>query len=106
MAALRQIIAQCRKRVGMPIGAGAPADLTATDGGPLIPVAAGLTDLVLTKLAPTYGNALVTIKAEIDNPSIELILSRVRSHAAIIGTTQIHELHGAGYKKMSTQSSR
>lgn len=37
MAALRQIIAQCRKRVGMLIGTGAPADLTAPYGGPLIP---------------------------------------------------------------------
>jgi hypothetical protein len=106
MAALRQIIAQRRKRVGMLIGAGAPADLTAPDGGPLIPVAAGLTDLALTRLAPTYGNALVTIKAEPDNPNIELILSRVRSLATVIGTTQNHELDGAGYKKLSTQSNR
>jgi len=106
MAALRQIIAQRRKRVGMLIGAGAPADLAALDGGPLIPVVAGLTDLALTRLAPTYGNALVTIKAEPDNPNIELILSRVRSLATVIGTTQNHELDGAGYKKLSTQSNR
>jgi hypothetical protein len=98
MAALRQIIAQCRKRVRMLIGAGAPANLIAPDDRPLIQVVAGLTDLVLTRLAPTYGNALVAIKAELDNPNIELILSRVRSLAAVIGATQIHELDGAGYK--------
>jgi hypothetical protein len=106
IAALRQIIAQGRKRVGMLSGAGASADLTAPAGGPLIPVAAGLTDLVLTRLTPTYGNPLVAIKSALDNPNIELILSRVRSLAAVIGTTQIHELDGAGYKKLSTHSNR
>ncbi len=101
MAALRQIVAQGRKRVGLLIGAGAPAGLVAPGGGPLIPAVAGLTDLVLTTLAPNFGKTLEAIKAELENPNIELILSRVRSLAAVIGTTQVHELNGAGYKSLS-----
>jgi hypothetical protein len=61
MAALRQIIAQGRKRVALLIGAGAPAGLDAPGGGPLIPAVAGLTDLVLTTLAPSYGKALAAM---------------------------------------------
>jgi hypothetical protein len=45
MAALRTIIAQGRKRIGLLIGAGAPAGMERDDGSyPLIPAVAGLTE--------------------------------------------------------------
>lgn len=102
MASLRQIIAQGRKRLGLLVGAGAPAGLPAPDGnGPLIPVVAGLTDQVLAVLATPYGAALDAIKKEIENPNIENILSRVRSLAGVIGKTQVHGLDGDGHKVLS-----
>lgn len=57
MADLRQIVSQGRKRLGLLIGAGAPTALRvdadgklATDGDPLIPDVAGLTDMVISAL--------------------------------------------------------
>ena len=58
MADLRQILAQGRKRLGILIGAGAPADLRINketkkldaDGDPLIPTIDRLTSLVLIGL--------------------------------------------------------
>ena len=101
MASLRQIVGQGRKRIGFLIGAGVPAGLLAANGkDPLIPVAAGLTDLVLTALAPVYGETLQAIKKELKNPNIENILSRVRSLAGVIGTTPVHKLDGKGYETL------
>jgi len=101
MASLRQIIAQGRKRIGLIVGAGAPAGLCPTGSkDPLIPAVAGLTNMVLDALAKEYGGILNAIKVEIENPNIENILSRVRSLASVIGTTQKHGLDGRGYKKL------
>ena len=48
MASLRQIIGQGRKRIGLLVGAGAPAGILMGEPGvPLIPAVAGLTELVL-----------------------------------------------------------
>ena len=48
MAALRTIIAQGRKRIGLLVGAGAPAGMSKDDGTrPLIPAVEGLTKKVL-----------------------------------------------------------
>jgi hypothetical protein len=65
MAALRTIIAQGRKRIGLLVGAGASAGMANSDGNyPLIPAVAGLTDQVLTTLAPTYQQQIDGLKAE------------------------------------------
>jgi len=88
MASLRQIIAQGRKRIGLLVGAGAPAGICAPGSGkPLIPAVAGLTDLVMEALKSDSGKTLDAVRAEIESPNIETILSRVRSLAGVIGKT-------------------
>jgi hypothetical protein len=102
MASLRQIIAQGRKRLGLLIGAGAPAGIFLPGAAkPLIPAVAGLTEQVLDTLKGKYGTTLDSVRAEIDNSNIETILSRVRSLAGVIGKTKVHDLDGDGHKALS-----
>jgi len=102
MASLRQIIAQGRKRIGLLVGAGAPAGIFPPGSDkPLIPAVAGLTDMVMEALKADYGKTLDAVWAELDTPNIETILSRVRSLASVIGKTKVHDLDGEGYKKLS-----
>lgn len=102
MASLRQIIAQGRKRIGLLVGAGAPAGIYPPGSDkPLIPAVAGLTEMVLATLKGEYGETLEAVWNEIQNPNIETILSRVRSLAGVIGTTKVHGLDGDGHKKLS-----
>lgn len=102
MASLRQIIAQGRKRIGLLVGAGAPAGIFPPGSDkPLIPAVAGLTTMVLDALKVDYGKTLDAVQAEIENPNIEKILSRVRSLASVIGNTKVHNLDGKGYTKLS-----
>ena len=101
MASLRQIIAQGRKRIGLLVGAGAPAGILTGDGAlPLIPAVAGLTEVVLKTLAVDYGHTLTAVRDELVNPNIESILSRIRSLAGIIGATPVHGLNAAGHTKL------
>jgi hypothetical protein len=80
MAALRTIIAQGRKRIGVLIGAGGPAGMAKTDGTyPLIPAVAGLTEVVLKAIKPEYGAQIDALKAELPQHDIETIL-RVCAH--------------------------
>jgi len=100
MAALRTIIAQGRKRIGLLIGAGGPAGMAKSDGSrPLIPATAGLTEQVLGALDGTYGAHIAALKAELSKHDIETILSRVRSLSAVIGASKVHELDGEGYDR-------
>ncbi len=102
MASLRQIIGQGRKRIGLLVGAGAPAGIfPAGSAKPLIPAVAGLTDMVMEALKTQYGPTLAAVCAEIDSPNIEAILSRVRSLAGVIGKTRVHDLDGAGQMELS-----
>lgn len=102
MAGLRQIIGQGRKRIGLLIGAGAPAGIFPPGSDkPLIPAVAGLTDMVMEALKSDYGATLTAIRAELATPNIETILSRTRSLASVIGQTKVHGLDGAGYGKLS-----
>lgn len=102
MASLRQIIAQGRKRLGLLVGAGAPASIYPPESGqPLIPAVAGLTKMVLASLAADYGKPLDAVCGEIKNPNIERILSRTRSLAGVIGKTTVHGLDGAGHETLS-----
>jgi hypothetical protein len=100
MAALRTIIAQGRKRIGLLIGAGAPAGMTKADGSrSLIPDSAGLTDIVLTTLAKDYRVQISALQSELPKQDIETILSRVRSLGQVLGTSPINGLDGEGYRK-------
>lgn len=104
MASLRQIIAQGRKRIGLLVGAGAPAGIFPPGSDkPLIPAVAGLTDMVIAALNPEYGKTLDAVIAEIENPNIETILSRVRSLAGVIGKAKVHDLDGEGYSRWHAQ---
>lgn len=99
MAALRTIIAQGRKRIGLLVGAGAGAGTAKDDGTyPLIPAVEGLTKQVLGILAPKYGSQIDALKAELDKHDIETILSRIRSLSKVIGKSKIHDLDGDGFK--------
>lgn len=102
MASLRQIIAQGRKRIGLLVGAGAPAGICSPGSTePLIPAVAGLTEMVLKALSDDYGKTLDAVRGEIENPNIESILSRIRSLAGVIGKTKVYELDSAGHKALS-----
>ncbi len=101
MASLRQIVAQGRKRIGLLVGAGAPVGIKmpGTDA-PLIPAVEGLTKIVLSTLNEKYGTTLDSIVAELGNPNIEILLSRVRSLAGVIGDATVHGLNGPGFKEL------
>lgn len=102
MASLRTIIAQGRKRVGLLVGAGAPAGMARADGSrPLIPAVAGLTDQVLTAIESKYGAQIAGLKTDLPKHDIETLLSRIRSLSGVIGTTKVHELDGDGYRAMA-----
>ena len=104
MASLRQLIAQGRKRIGLLVGAGGPAGiLNPATGLPLIPAVQGLTETVLADLHGKYGATLSAIRAAIQDPNIEMILSRVRSLASVIGSTQVFGLDSAGHAALSTE---
>ncbi len=93
------IVAQGRKRIGLLIGAGAPAGMMKQDGTyPLIPAVVGLTDRVLANLEPNYGQQIAALKAELPKHDIETLLSRIRTLAKVIGSTEVHGLNGAGYE--------
>ncbi len=102
MAALRKIIAQGRKRVGLLVGAGAPAGMEREDGSrPLIPAVAGLTTQVLEAIKPTYGAQIVGLQADLAKSDIEALLSRIRALSGVIGTTKVHDCDGPGFKAMA-----
>src|ERR1700722_959351 len=102
--ALRTIIAQGRKRIGLLVGAGAGAGTAKDDGTyPLIPAVEGLTKQVLDTLAPKYGSQIALLKAELDKHDIETILSRIRSLSKVIGKSKIHGLDGDGFKKFGEE---
>jgi hypothetical protein len=81
MASLRQIIAQGRKRLGLLVGAGAPAGINSpATGKPLIPVVAGMTEMVLAALsfADAHISSLVD-EALVANPSASVFAFQFRS---------------------------
>jgi hypothetical protein len=100
MAALRSIIAGGRKRIGLLIGAGAPAGMARDDGKyPLIPAVAGLTKQVLGVLQPDYAAQIPLLLAELaPQEDIESLLSRVRALSKVIGKTKVHGLDAEGYE--------
>jgi len=104
MAALRSIIAGGRKRIGLLVGAGAPAGMAKDDGTyPLIPAVEGLTKQVLSLLEPKYSSQIAALLDELKpKRDIETILSRVRALAKVIGKTKVHDLDASGYELLGT----
>jgi hypothetical protein len=102
MSDLRQMLAQGRKRMGMLLGAGAPASIITPAGSPLIPVTAALTERVLASLKPKYGAVLDGLIADLQGKTnIEQILSRVRTLADALGENEVRKLNGKGYAEVS-----
>lgn len=106
MAALRQILSQGRKRVGLLIGAGAPTAIRVDgqgqiveDGGhPLVPDVAGLTIEVVGALSEEDQAIIETLKQELTGTiNIETILTQVRKLAQAIGTAYVHGVDANGY---------
>jgi hypothetical protein len=109
MSDLRQILAQGRKRLGLLLGAGAPASILVdkstgnlkSDGFPLIAVTAEITQNVLKALSSKYGSVLNALVADLGgNPNIEQILSRVRTLAEALGKSQVHNLDGDAFTQL------
>ena len=107
---LRQILAQGRKRIGILIGAGAPASIRydketntiSSDGLPLIPTIKDLTKIVLDSLEESDRKVISDISVELGiNPNIEMILSRIRSFAGIVGSCSIHGCDGDGFCELA-----
>lgn len=100
----RQIITNGRKKVGLLVGAGAPVSINVGDKSdyrPLIPNIEGLTGKVRESLQGKESDAYRSLEKQIDNSNVELILSRVRGLAEVIGSTKVHGLDGEGYKALS-----
>ena len=106
MAALRQILAQGRKRIGMLIGAGAPTairidgDGHIVEGGgqPLVPDVAGLTTAVVGALSSDDKAIIEALKQELTGLiNVETILTQVRKLAQAIGTAHVHGVDANGY---------
>ncbi|MEZ9417937.1 hypothetical protein AB4189_27810, partial [Vibrio sp. 10N.286.49.E1] len=100
----RHLITHSRKKIGILIGAGAPVSINVGDESnwkPLIPDIKGLTEIVESNLEAENKVAFDSLVAELGDKNIELILSRVRALAAVIGSTKIHGLDGVGYEEVS-----
>jgi len=102
----RHIIANGKKKIGILVGAGAPVSINTGDNTnyvPLIPNIEGLTNYVKERLDGNYKKAFLRIESEIADSNIELILSKVRGLADVIGITQIHGLDASGFHELSKQ---
>ena len=105
---LRLILSQGRKRIGLLIGAGAPASIKidstggiSESGRPLIPTITGLTDAVVGSLAGPAKHAVDLILTEFtETPNVEDILSRVRLLAKALGSGALYELSGNEYEAL------
>jgi hypothetical protein len=109
MSDLRQILAQGRKRLGLLLGAGAPASILVdkstgnlkSDGVPLIAVTTEITQNVLKALSSKYGSVLNALVVDLGgNPNIEQILSRVRTLGEALGKSPVHDLDGPGFTQL------
>ncbi len=104
MQALRTIIAQGRKRIGLLIGAGGPAGMADVAGNyPLIPAVEGMTTQVLAAMQPKYEAQITALKAELTKHDIETILSRIRSFAGVLGASKVHDMDGAAFKNFGEE---
>lgn len=100
----KHIISHGRKKIGILIGAGAPFSVNVENAGayePLIPNVAGLTRLIRTGLKDEFREAFEVIEKQIHNANIELVLSRIRALAEVIGKSKVCGLDAEGFKSLS-----
>ncbi|EHR5854574.1 SIR2 family protein [Vibrio parahaemolyticus] len=102
----RHLITHSRKKIGILVGAGAPVSINIGDDKnrkPLIPDISGLTSIVESQLENDDKIAFHALAEELQNKNIELILSRVRALAGVVGKTKIHGLDAEGYELLSAK---
>ncbi|MCK0070856.1 SIR2 family protein [Kordiimonas laminariae] len=100
----RHIITNGRKKIGLLIGAGAPVSVNVGSPDsytPLIPNIEGLTSQVKEHLPAAKRETYELIEEEVGEANIELVLSRIRGLAEVIGTTKVHGLNAHEYKELS-----
>ena len=100
----QHILTHSRKKIGILLGAGAPVSINVgTDGTwkPLIPDIKGLTEIVKGSLLGENIIAFNAIATSLGDDNIELILSRIRSLAEVIGEAEVHGLNSKGYTELS-----
>ena len=100
----KHLLTHSKKKIGILLGAGAPVSINVGDEEnweSLIPDIKGLTELVKNSLTDKDIIAFEAIALTLNDNNIELILSRVRSLAEVIGETEVHGLDGTGYKLLS-----
>lgn len=104
----QHILTHSKKKIGILIGAGAPVSINV--GGdtwePLIPDIAGLTEIVKDKLEGSEKAAFLEIEKSLESKNIELVLSRVRSLAEVIGIANVYGLNANGYESLSANICR
>ena len=109
MVDLRQILSQGRKRLGLLLGAGAPMSLLvdeknniASDGSPLIPDVARLTDIVIETLCEDDKAVIDALFPDRDREvNIETVLTRIRRLSEAIENERIYGLNGSEYKGLA-----
>ena len=109
MIDLRQILSQGKKRIGLLVGAGAPAAVRVNsdgmldqDGAPLIPDVARLTTAVIEGLESSDRTVINMLLPELgESSNIETILTRVRRLSQAIGKAEFHNLNGDGYNALA-----
>lgn len=101
----RHVLTHSKKKIGILIGAGAPVSINTAEVNeprvPLIPDIAGLTDIVYQDLNDLEQFAFNAVVEELGERNIELILSRVRSLAEVIGSFKVHGLDSKGFEEFS-----
>lgn len=108
---LRQVLSQGRKRIGLLIGAGAPASVRVNDEGKiddggkvLIPNGEQITSLVVKELKKDNGEAIDAVLSELGgSPNIEEILTRIRQLSQVVGNTEFHGIKKEGYEELTKQ---
>jgi hypothetical protein len=102
----KHIISHGRKKIGILVGAGAPVSVNVGKAGtyePLIPNVAGLTDLIRKGLKDEYREAFEVVEKQIQHANIELVLSRIRALAEVIGKSKVCGLDAEGFQYLSQQ---
>ncbi|MFD2231362.1 SIR2 family protein [Alkalimarinus sediminis] len=103
----QHVLTHSKKKIGILLGAGAPVSINIGGSGkwePLIPDIAGLTKIVKSKLDDKKDiYAFNELEKTLSNSNIELILSRVRSLAEVIGEAEVHGLNAEGFNELSAK---
>jgi len=108
MSALRQVLTQGRKRIGLLVGAGAPLSIRVDENGklnpagkPLIPGIDELTAEAIRNLSANESAAVAEIRGSLDGGgNIELILSKIRLLQQAIGNTPVWGLNAQQYHEL------